>query len=308
MRIAASDHGPHAGETYPRRRPAFLWLLLNLLFALAACSSIPSPQARGREAEQLATAAGWQRLDIEAPPFVLSAWVPARTDITAPGNEPLTVYLEGDGLAWQSPSTVSPDPTPVNPLALRLALRQPGGKAAYLARPCQFRDLKKSPVCEEKYWTSHRFAPEVIEAADVAVSKLRDLAKANSVRLVGYSGGGAVAALLAARRNDVNQLITVAGNLDQAAWTGAHHLLPLAGSLNPADFASKLGALPQLHLVGGKDWIVGEEVARAFQTRFPSDRRPELKIFPDYDHRCCWVENWPEIYAGIIGKAAEGQK
>ena len=117
-----------------------------------------------------------------------------------------------------------------------------------------------------------------------------------------------MAALVAARRNDVAQLITVAGNLDQAAWTDEHRLLPLTGSLNPADYADKLGALPQLHLVGGRDWIVGAGVARAFQARFPADRRPELKIFPDYDHRCCWAEKWPEIYAGVIGKAAEHRK
>lgn len=282
-------------------------LLASLLAGLAGCSAIPSPQARLREAEQLATAAGWRRLDLGAPPFVLSAWLPEVSGKAGDGSEPLTIYLEGDGLAWQSGTTVSPDPTPINPLALRLALRQPGGPAAYLARPCQYRDLKTSPACEEKYWTSHRFAPEVIEANNVAVTRLRELIPAKSLRLVGYSGGGAVAVLLAARRHDVTQLITVAGNLDHAAWTGLHHLQPLSGSLNPADFARELSAVPQVHLVGAADRIVGEFVARSFQAAFPADQRPELKIFPNFDHHCCWAVEWPEIFPGLVGDHRAGE-
>lgn len=34
----------------------------------------------------------------------------------------LTIHIEGDGLAWINSSTPSSDPTPTNPLALRLAL------------------------------------------------------------------------------------------------------------------------------------------------------------------------------------------
>jgi len=299
---APFKQGPPVLESRLRWRSFFLWLLGGLLFALAACASLPTPVARLQAAEQLAATAGWQRLDIAAPPFVLSAWLPARPDNNADHHEPLTIYLEGDGLAWRSPTSISADPTPINPLALRLALRHPGGQAAYLARPCQYRELKNSPDCDEKYWTSHRFAPEVIEASNVAISKLRALIPADSLRLVGYSGGGAVAALVAARRHDVAQLITVAGNLDQAAWTKAHRLTPLTGSLNPADYPDELSKVPQTHLVGGKDRIVGEYVARSFQARFPTDRRPDLELFPAYDHRCCWAENWPEIFGSVIAK------
>ena len=37
------------------------------------------------------------------------------------GSPLLTLYLEGDGRAWASRYRLSSDPTPVNPLALRLA-------------------------------------------------------------------------------------------------------------------------------------------------------------------------------------------
>lgn len=297
-----ADRGPGQGQVRPWARPALLVLLAALFFSLPGCGTIPTPQFRLREAEQLASAAGWQRIEIAAPPFVLSAWVPEAPNNHAAPAEALTIYIEGDGLAWQSGATISPDPTPINPLALRLALRQPGGKAAYLARPGQFRDLSNSPAVAEKYWTSHRFAPEVIAASDVAVTRLRALLPAASLRLVGYSGGGAVAALLAARRPDVAQLITVAGNLDLVAWTAEHRLTPLSGSLNPADFSGELRQVPQVHLLGAKDRIVGEAVARSFQARFPSDQRPELVVFPNYDHHRGWVENWPEIYESVVGK------
>jgi hypothetical protein len=44
-----------------------------------------------------------------------------------------------------------------------------------------------------------------------------------------------VAALVAARRTDVDRLVTVAGNLDPTAWAVYQHIQPLTGSLNPAD-------------------------------------------------------------------------
>ena len=101
--------------------------------------------------------------------------------------------------------------------------------------------------CVQKYWTGYRFALEVIEASNITVSQLKARYAADNIRLVGYSGGGAVAAFIAARRNDVVQLVTVAGNIDPAAWTKRHRMSQLSGSLNPADAkktAAKYTATP----------------------------------------------------------------
>jgi dienelactone hydrolase len=182
-----------------------------------------------------------------------------------------------------------------------LALRHPQGAAVYLARPCQYVEADDKKNCRQFFWTDGRFAPEVIEAGNQAVGDLMRRFGAAKLVLVGYSGGGAVAALIAARRKDVLRLVTVAGNLDHRAWTEMHHVPALKGSLNPADAWEALVALPQQHLVGGRDEIVNHAVTDSYVSRFPSNRKPALTTLPDFDHVCCWVDRWPSIWSETIG-------
>lgn len=271
-------------------------ILLIALLALAGCADL-SPQARRNHANQLADTAYWHKLRIQTVTFVLSAYVPGnftRTDV-------LTVYIEGDGLAWLSRSQASPDPTPRNPVGLQLALRHPRGAAAYLARPCQYTEAGDSANCRRFFWTDGRFAPEVIEASDQAVSELMRRFGATRLMLVGYSGGGAVAALVAARRKDVVGLVSVAGNLDHRKWTDMHHVPALSGSLNPADAWAALVTVPQVHLVGGRDEVVSREVIESYVSRFPAGERPAVVIRPDFDHVCCWVDRWHSVWFEAIG-------
>jgi len=254
---------------------------------LAGCADL-SPQARWQQADQLADKAGWQKLRIQTDKFILSAYVP-KGSVQA---DTLTVYIEGDGLAWLSRSQASDDPTPRNPIGLELALHHPQGLAVYLARPCQYVEAIDAKNCREFYWTGGRFAPEVVEASDQAISELKQRFSPNKLVLVGYSGGGAVAALVAARRKDVAQLVTVAGNLDHRAWTRQHHVSPLEGSLNPADEWRALENVPQVHFVGGRDHIVGTEIAESYLAHFPAGHRPEMRVIADFDHACCWAERW----------------
>ncbi|MBU6498935.1 MAG: alpha/beta hydrolase [Rhodospirillales bacterium] len=265
---------------------------LVVLLLLAGCVAVPSLAQRRAHADALAARAGWRREMIAADPFTLAAYVPATRRRAAT----LTVYLEGDGLAWIDPSTPSADPTPTDPLALRLALRDPSA-AAYLARPCQFVGPGERRACSAKYWTSHRFAPEVIRATSQAVDRLKQRFNARRVILVGYSGGGAVAALVAAGRRDVSRLITVAGDLETRVWTQEHEASPLTGSLNPADAWRELRDIPQTHFVGGKDDVVGEAVARAYAARFRTGPAPEIVVLAGFDHHCCWEEAWPALRA-----------
>lgn len=274
--------------------------IVILLFAsiLAACSPIPGPIERREHAGALATAANWHAEVIPAGQFDLLAYLPQliRKDAR------LTVYIEGDGLAWINGSTPSSDPTPREPLALRLALAQPAGNAAYLGRPCQYVDAQRS-ACPERYWTEARFAPEVVSASSKAVDVLKERFGATRLTLVGYSGGGAVAALLAARRDDVESLITVAGNLDHRAWTTQLRLTPLSGSLNPADETGMLHGVRQMHLVGSKDPVIPASLVSAFAARFPPAQRPTVRLVPDFDHRCCWEREWPGLWREAIRNA-----
>lgn len=266
---------------------------LILLLALGGCADT-SPQGRWQHADQLISIKNWEKLPIPAGAFMLSAYLPK--SITH--DDTLTVYIEGDGYAWLTGFQASDDPTPRNPIGLELALRHPDGNAVYLARPCQYAtDLKN---CQIAYWTNRRFAPEVIESSSEAITVLKNRFGASRLVLVGYSGGGAIAALVAARRQDVIKLITVAGTLDHLAWTQQHHVQPLVGSLNPADEWQRLENLPQLHFIGKNDKNMSEDIAHAFIARFPKKHRPEIRVMPDFDHSCCWIEQWQKIFPPLF--------
>lgn len=266
-------------------------LMLILAVVLPACASVPSPLERREHADTLAASKHWQRASIPAGAFRLVVYGP-------PDPQPqarLAIYIEGDGFAWIGASQPSSDPTPRDPLALRLALAHPEGNAVYVARPCQYVDSGSS-TCARAYWTGRRFSEEVIEAFDDAIEKLKMRYGARHLTLVGYSGGGAIAALVAARRTDVDKLVTVAGNLDHRAWTNLHALQPLAGSLNPADETDALVGIRQWHFAGSGDRIIPPSLAQSFAEHFPAGGRPMVRIEAGYDHRCCWVENWSRLW------------
>ncbi|WP_187367251.1 alpha/beta fold hydrolase [Massilia mucilaginosa] len=265
------------------------------LLLQAACA-ITSPLQRLQQADALAEAMGWQRKTVQGGLLPLTVYAP-NTALSAPT---LTVYIEGDGLAWLNAGTVSPDPTPVHPVALQLALRHPHGAAVYLARPCQFQPGALPAACRSALWTSARYGPEVIDSMDAALDQLMRQSGARRLVLVGFSGGGSVAALLAARRADVTLLLTVAANLDTAQWTRLQGLAPLAGSFNPADHAAQLAPVPQHHWVGADDDVVPPAVLASFAARFPAGATPALTVVQGYGHACCWQASWAAMVRAVL--------
>lgn len=292
--MRGADAKPCLGGQCGSLRTAVAGLCLLLLIA---CASIPSPKVREQQADQLAQARGWQRQRLDAGLFQMVSYGPK---VVVP-RKVLTIYIEGDGFSWVSGSQASSDPTPIDPLALRLALAQPAGNAVYLARPCQY--VRVASGCDMRYWTGHRFAPEVIESTGRAIDQLKKRHGAQRLTLVGYSGGGAVAALVAARRHDMLSLVTVAGNLDHLAWTSLHRVDPLTGSLNPADASTALQDVTQWHWVGGQDRVVPPAVAQSYAARFQAAKRPLVHIEAGSDHRCCWVQEWPRLW-GLMERSA----
>ncbi|MBL0917281.1 MAG: alpha/beta hydrolase [Hydrogenophaga sp.] len=262
---------------------------------MSACAA-PSPQARSAGIAAWAAGQGWQARVLPGPGFDIQAFAPTGL----PATERLTVYIEGDGLAWLDRHTPSFAPTPSDPLGLRLAMADAGARAVYLARPCQYTQGAAFKGCDNRYWGSHRFAPDVIAAMDHAVDGLKREHGASELVLVGYSGGAAVAALLAARRSDVVALVTVAGVLDADRWTREQRLLPLTGSLDPKDVSARLASIPQWHFVGDKDAVVPasvlagflEGVARSGVRNAPT---PVVRSLAGFDHGCCWAQAWPEL-------------
>ena len=134
----------------------------------------------------------------------------------------LMVYIEGDGAAWPTPWRPPRDPTPRMPVALTLAAADPAPAVAYVGRPCQYLEADALAACDSAYWTGRRYALETVVAIDATVTQLKTSTGAVRIVLVGYSGGGVIAALLAARRWDVDRLITVAAPLAVKAWAAWH--------------------------------------------------------------------------------------
>ena len=125
-------------------------------------------------------------------------------------TERLHIYLEGDGKPWLRGQFVTDDPTPKNPLALQLMAEAPYS-AVYLGRPCYF-GFARTPPCGPRYWTSARYGEEVVNSLVSAIAQLRR--DQQPILLIGYSGGGTLASLLAGRLSGDVRLLTIAGNLD----------------------------------------------------------------------------------------------
>ena len=203
----------------------------------------------------------------------------------------LTVYIEGDGAPWLSVKMPPRDPTPWNPIALTLASKDQLYPVAYIARPCQYLTATELRTCDYKYWTRARFSPTIVNAINVAISQSKVESGAEQLRLIGYSGGGVIASLVAARRDDVDSLITIASPLDIDAWTAFHKISPLSESLNPMNFLVGLSRIRQAHLIGENDAVVPPDYMKAVQNRLPMAR---IIVVPGYKHECCWTENWRE--------------
>jgi len=211
---------------------------------------------------------------------------------------------EGAGQPSRTGRPVGRSPSPKDPNALRRAIADPGaGPVAYLARPCHFPQAG-DPPCDPSLWTTARYSERILAAVDVAVDAAKRRAGADRLRLVGYSGGGAVALLLAAQRNDVARVVTAAGVLDHRAWTQAFPgFTPLAQSLNPPRFASALADTTQRHFAGAEDEVVPPLVAEAYMRRRPAGADWRLTILPGVDHGGGYPDDWAKAWPRLAAQA-----
>jgi hypothetical protein len=266
------------------------WLPLAQLFVIlinvtTGCTALD----RNAHAEALAQPAGLKREQVATDDFVLTAFARiTRVD------RPLDVYIEGDGLAWVARNEPSLDPTPREATGLGLAAADPAPNVVYLARPCQFTPMALNPRCGIPYWTGKRFAPEVVASVNEAVDHFAAQLPGRPVNLVGYSGGGALAVLVAARRTDVASIRTVAGNLDDEFVNGLHGVSAMPESENPIDVAGQVATIPQIHFSGGSDTVVPPAVAQRF-VHAAGGRCAQARTVPDVTHDGDWSRLWPAL-------------
>ena len=267
-------------------------LLTILLFCLIfnSCTTI-SPEARRSKADEISSRSGFMKIIVKTDPFLLTAYY----RIWEPGKD-LHIYIEGDGYAWVTRNRISGDPTPRRPIALELAAEDPAPNVVYLARPCQYTPMEMNATCEEAYWTGKKFSEKVINSMNQAVERFVGDAQSSGVHLIGYSGGGAVAALVAARRQDVKSLRTVAGDLDPKGLSEYHEVSPLdEDSLDPMEVSGKLSAIPQYHFTGSEDPIVPAFIAEHFAQRSGNSDCVRVVPVQGADHVNGWTEAWPRL-------------
>lgn len=272
-----------------------LGLVLLVISVLVGCASNHPVQYQDL-AKRLATESGWSAQLVQTRTFALMSYQP----VSLTSIDTVTVYLEGDGHAWVGGRYPSEDPTPLDPIGLRLALVQPKGTAAYLARPCQYLRLENGARCSESVWTRDRFSPAVVESMNQALDQIKGKLGAESLVLVGYSGGARIALELAAKRQDVDQLVAVAGNLDPQAWTDALGLLPLTIAQQNGALIDATVNLSQVYFVGERDTVVPTWLTRQFAHEYPAGRRPKIVSLPQNAHVCCWVEQWPALWLSAV--------
>ena len=277
-------------------RSGILLLASRLTFFLiigtiGGCGTL-SVDNRHKNAVEIATVAGFHAISLNTAQFDLAGFykIPA-----APRSTLAALYIEGDGYAWVNRYTPSRNPTPKNPLGLKLATLDGSKNVLYLGRPCQYRVITPQSNCLQKYWTSHRFAKEVMASYHQALDELKRRFGFEGFHLVGFSGGGTVATLLAADRGDVRSLRTVAGNLDHVALSKAHRVSILRGSLNPLDIAPTLRALPQIHYSGHADRVVPPWVATHFAQAVGEGKCLKTRVIKKATHLSGWLPIWEEL-------------
>jgi len=264
-------------------------LVLSSLLLVSCASN--SRQARMGIAENIAFDGNLLHSQIDTSDFTFTVY-----EKITKKSASVSIYIEGDGLAWLSRRTPSRNPTPTNPVGLKLAAHDNHSEnIIYIARPCQYTAMTKSKPCSSEYWTSKRFAPEVVESVNQAIDKLKQQHQFSDINLIGYSGGAAISTLLAARRDDVRSLRTVAGNIDIDAFSDLHNVSKMYLSLNPASVAYKIKDLPQIHFIGKKDKVVPYSIFKSYDNKSGVSGCMDYKIVPDVNHQEGWGAVWLEL-------------
>lgn len=208
-------------------------------------------------------------------------------------SQSLHVYIEGDGSPWIQRTQIALDPSPRRPLALQLMSKDTLADTLYLGRPCYFNNARyglADPNCHFRLWTSDRYGEAVVDSMTQALSAALSSQAYDEVILIGYSGGGTLALLMAQQLETPVKVITLGANLDIDAWTRHHGYTPLYGSLNPARVVNRQG-LAQIHWAGSEDKTVMPELNAEFLARLGQ----EHEVIEGFDHACCWLEAWPEL-------------
>lgn len=278
-----------------------LFSILLVMFSAGCGTRGLLPEDRYNIAVSLANAANMKQMILDGGQFKMLAFGKYKSFDSLGGNAEnkiASIYIEGDGLAWLSKYRLSPDPTPSDPIALRLAVRGNRENVFWLARPCQYMKLisdMPAVKCGKKYWSDARFAPEVVKAYNMALDQIKKDYGIDGFRLYGYSGGAGIAAIVTSMRADIISLYSVAGNIDHKIWTDYHGVSAMKKSLNPVDFAKEISTIPQLHLIGGDDEVIPFSLITSWRSKSENQNCINHMIIPGVSHENGWYERWDKL-------------
>ncbi|MEZ5596356.1 MAG: hypothetical protein R3E84_08195 [Pseudomonadales bacterium] len=208
-----------------------------------------------------------------------------------PRSQVIHLYIGGDGRPFVTPDRVATDPTPARSMVTRW-LQADTTERYVLGRPC-YHGLAGDPSCAPRWWTTQRYARPVVDSLVLAAQGLTD---GRPVVLIGYSGGGTLAVMMAARLSNAVGVVTVAANLAPDAWTDLHGYTPVAGNADVEHALTQLSRMPQLHFAGGHDQNVPVSINRGLYGHLPAGT---VCVMPGFDHTCCWSRRWKRVLAAI---------
>lgn len=232
--------------------------------------------------EAIAAEHGFSAKTVAGHPFAHRVYA-NRQSMQASQNKALHVYLDGDGTPWK------PDPTSRNPLILSLMM-QDSAPSILLGRPC-YHGLHVSPLCNDSFWTSKRYSSEIVASMAAALNNWLQKYPAKKIILIGYSGGGTLAVLMADKISAVQTVLTFAANLDVESWSQERGYPILTESLNPIRQNKLPDRIKQIHLAGADDEVVSANIVKSYADQ----QNVEYHLFPEFDHQCCWEEVWQKI-------------
>jgi len=202
-------------------------------------------------------------------------------------NTALHIYIEGDGQPFIHKRYISKDPTSNNATSLKLMHKDPS-QSVLIGRPCYH--ARQADNCRNnKWWTSHRYSAEVVNSMADAIKQVNH--SDQDIVLIGLSGGGSLAMLLASKVENLKKIITINANLDIDAWTQKHSYTPLSGSLNPIDYLAQAAHISQVHLIGGRD----ANIPHASWRSKIKGTKVTIVPYSNFTHTCCWETVWQQI-------------
>ncbi|WFP52187.1 alpha/beta hydrolase [Methylomonas sp. EFPC3] len=261
----------------PRVGRYLLAASLTLAISLAGCiSPVAKLHQQARDLDLVA-------LDLDGGKFTLRGF----RNRPIPATERLHVYLEGDGRPWERGLIPAAEPTTRDSAVLPLMAGDPA-PSLYLGRPC-YNGRTEDPGCSTELWTGGRYGESVVASMAQALLNFAEQNGYRELVLIGHSGGGTLALLLAERLPQTVAVITLAGNYDIDRWTDYHGYQRLQNSLNPA--IRPAGRVPEWHLLGERDTTIPPAL---FESGLRA--RPHAHVIRvDADHSRGWQAIWPEM-------------